>query len=90
MNIVSCQSLSRLTLFPNPSSTRCNVNPGCKTTFAFMRHMLRILHANTLMCEVACSQSVTLPFLHSFVISYIVVTNYAKVFSIGLMNLLCH
>jgi len=33
---------------------------------------------NTLMCEVACSQSLTSPFLHSFVISCIVVTNYAS------------
>ncbi len=70
LNIVSCQSLSYLTLFPNPSSMWCNTNPGCKITFAFVRHMLRILHANTLMCEVACSWSVTLSFLHSFVISY--------------------
>ncbi len=83
LNIVSCQSLSCLTLFPNPSSKQCNTNPGCKTTFAFVRHMLRILHANIFMCEMTCSQSVTSPFLHSFVISYIIVTNCAKTLSIG-------
>jgi hypothetical protein len=83
LSIISCQSLSRLTLFPNPSSTRRNTNPGCEIAFAFVRHMLRILHANTFMCEVACSQSVTSPSLHSFVISYIVVANCARAFSIG-------
>ncbi len=49
--------------------------PIFETTFAFVRHMLRILHANTLMCEVACSRSVTSLSLHSFVISCIIVTN---------------
>ncbi len=83
LNIVSCQSISRLTLFPNPSSTRHNTNPGCEIAFAFVRRMLRILHANTLMCEVACSQSVTSPSLHSFVISCIVVPNCARALSIG-------
>ncbi len=90
LNIVSCQSLSHLTLFPNPFSTWCNTNPGCETAFAFMRCMLWILHANTFMCEVACSQNVTSPSLHSFVISYIVMTNCAKALPLGLMNLLCH
>ncbi len=75
--------MNRLTLFPNPSSTWCNTNPMCKIAFAFVKHMLWILHSNTLMCEVACSQSVKSPSLHSFVISYIVVTNYAKALSIG-------
>ncbi len=83
LGIVSCQSLNYLTLFPNPSSTRCNTNLGCKTAFAIVRCMFWILHAKILMCEVACSQSVTLPFLHSFVISYIIMTNYAKALSIG-------
>jgi hypothetical protein len=35
------------------------------------------------MCEVAYSQSVTSPSLHSFVISYIAVTNCGKTLSIG-------
>ncbi len=78
LNIISCQSLNHLTLFPNPSFMRCNINPRCEITFAFVKRMLRILHANTLMCEVACSQSVTLSYLHSFVISCIVMTNCAK------------
>jgi hypothetical protein len=82
LSIVSCQSLSHFTLFPNPSSIQCHTNPSCKIAFAFVRHMLRILHANTFMCEVACSQSVTLYSLHSFVIYCIVVTNCAKAFSI--------
>ncbi len=82
LNIVSCHSLSHLTLFPNPSSMRCNTNPGCKTAFAFVRRMLWILHVNTLMCKVVCSQSVTSSSLHSFVISYIVVTNCARALSI--------
>jgi hypothetical protein len=75
--------LNHLTLFPNPSSMKCNINLWCKITFAFVRHMLRILHVNTLMCEVACSQNVTLPSLHSFVIFCIVMTNYARALSIG-------
>ncbi len=83
LNIVSCQYLSCLTLFPNPSSLQCNTNPRCKITLIFVRHMLRILYANALMCEVACSQSVTSPFLHSFVVSCIVMTNCAKALSIG-------
>jgi len=82
LSIVSCQSLNHFTLFPNPFSTWCNTNFGCKTTFSFMRHMLQILHANILMCEVACSQSVTSPSLHSFVISCIVVTNCTRALSI--------
>ncbi len=36
LNIFSCQSLSHLTLFPNPSSTQCNINLGCESTFAFV------------------------------------------------------
>ncbi len=83
LNIVSCQSLSHLTLFPNPSFTWCNTDHGCETVFAFVRRRLQILHANILMCEVACSQSVTLPSLHPFVISYIIVTNCAWALSIG-------
>ncbi len=83
LSIVSCQSLNRLTLFPNLSSTRCNTNPRCEIAFAFVKHMLLILHANTLMCDVACSQNVTSSSLHSFVISYIVVTNCASALSIG-------
>ncbi len=83
LNIVSCQSLNRLTQFPNPSSMRCNTNPECKIAFAFVKHMLQILHANILVCEVACSWSVTSPSLHSFVISYIIVADCAKAFSIG-------
>ncbi len=75
--------LEPFALFPNPSSMRCNINPGCKITFAFVRHMLQILHANTLMCEVACSQNVTSPSLHSYVIFYIVMTNCVKALSIG-------
>jgi hypothetical protein len=83
LNIISCQSLKCLTLFPNPSSTQCNTNPRCEIAFAFVRHMLQILHANILMCEVACWQSTTLPSLHSFVIFCIIVTNCAKALSIG-------
>ncbi len=55
LNIVSCQFLNRFTLFPNSSSMRCNINPRCKNAFAFVRHMLQILHANILICEVASS-----------------------------------
>ncbi len=83
LNIVSCQSLSHLTLFPNPSSMCCNTNLGCENAFAFVRRMSQILHVNLLMCEVACSQNVTSFSLHSLVISCIVVTNYAKALSIG-------
>jgi len=54
-----------------------------KNAFTFVKHMLWILHANTLMCEVACSQNVTLDSLHSFMISYIVVANCARTLSIG-------
>ncbi len=82
LNIVSCQSLNCLTLFPNPFSMQCNTNPMCKITFVFVRRMLQILHANIFMCEVACSQSLTSPSLHSFVIFCIVVTNCAKALSI--------
>ncbi len=81
LNIVSCQFLSRFTLFPNPFSVWCNIKPRCKNAFAFVKHMLWILHANTLMCEVACSQSVTSNYLNSFVIYCIVVTNCAKAIS---------
>ncbi len=83
LNIVSCQFLNHLTLFSNPSSMRCNTNFRCKLAFAFVKCMLWILHANILMCEVACSQSVTLPSLHSFMISCIIMTNYARALSIG-------
>ncbi len=83
LNIISCQSLSHLTLFPNPSSMCYNTNLGCKNAFAFVRHMLQILHVHIFMCEVTCSQSVTSFSLHSFVISCIIVTNCAKAFSIG-------
>jgi hypothetical protein len=67
-----------------PFSMRCNINLGCEIAFAFVRCMLQILHANTLMCEVACLQGVTSPSVHSFVISYIVATNCARAFSIGI------
>jgi hypothetical protein len=90
LNIFSCQFLSCLTLFPNPSFTWCNANPGCETTFAFVRCMLWILHVNIFMCEVACSQNVTSPSVHSFVIFCIVTTNCARALPLGLMNLLCH
>ncbi len=83
LNIVSCQFLSHLTLFHNPFSMRYNTNPRCEIAFTFVRHMLQILHVNTLMCEMACSQNVTLPSLHQFVISYIIVTNCARPLSIG-------
>ncbi len=72
VNIVLCQSFNLWIEYPKLPFTRCNDIPRCNYSFAFVRCMFWIYDATTLMINVAWSQSVTPPCVHSSLISYIV------------------